>query len=520
MAVLAPTRGSLSLDGRHKGLCHVANIFALAGVPAAQLYDDSGGLDAGSCSESSRPVDQRKDHITLMTYTASKGLEWDYVMLVDANAYLISRADYTREQFEAEQYLLYVAATRAKKALHVFSNRTATNPWLALVPKDAYHVAGCPERLTFADPKSLNFMCPGQSTSCFQPETESVPVEQSVVGTNGEVLDMDSIASRVYCLGEELLYFIDSKFTYDATCTQQLTITFADVPTGRVRFLAKLARTAFIDAYNASLGKPPDKLPHLEAVLDGERVVITDNAYVAQWHARRKDEGWDTYNSLRACNKIPQSVASVLDKLNQNISLHEYTIVSDKFYHTHITNRLPAIRESYLLYIGRTPEQTRGKEYIELLFGLTALEYALATTHYFYSVNVDTVFGACACTGNIEHIEHLQKAAVSLAAEYNKKGPRIVFRPPLDKAVQGTVDFINPQGMGLFLHFTSNLRLQDILCAATHQALLSQDKTKDHLKLAIFNLANGSLQIFKCNLPQKVLYRILASNSSSHDISE
>ena len=61
-----------------------------------------------------------KDGVHIMTYHASKGLEFDTVFLPDCNEGVIPyRKSTTPEQIEEERRLFYVAMTRAKEKLHI-----------------------------------------------------------------------------------------------------------------------------------------------------------------------------------------------------------------------------------------------------------------------------------------------------------------------------------------------------------------------------------------------------------------
>lgn len=510
IAVLAPTRGQLNTDGNHRGLCHIANILALAGIAAAQLYDDGCGLT--DTSEGGRPVKQMRDHVTLMTYTASKGLEWDYVMLVDANAYLVSRANYTRERFLAERYLLYVAATRAKKVLHIFAQRGLANPWLALVPPAAYRVAGNPRSLSFHDERALQFEGDGVCMDVNEPSApaDGMPQQQQSSGEG------PSISSAVYSLSEHQLYHAGDRFRWSLASTEMLTGTAAQVPQGRSKFMARLMRLAFMDAYGAVLGHPPEPLKALAAALDETRIVICESSRVAQWHSRFRHNGWTEYDKARARSAVPPHVVDVIDQLDRGIPLQEYTLVSDKFYKAHVAERATSIRAAYTAYLGRT-DQASEVERVTALFELAALDYALATTHYFYTRDVSAVFGACACVGNVQHVHALRAAASRIAREWPHRGPRVSIQagPAPAPVLHGTIDLVDVTGSGLHLQFASSLRLQDVICAACHEAL-SPTAGAIHIRFGIFNLATGALQAFRAELAPRAVEELLGVITVAH----
>lgn len=64
---------------------------------------------------------EEKEGVTIMTYHASKGLEFDVVYLPDCNEGNIPyKKSTTPEQIEEERRLFYVAMTRAKEELHIY----------------------------------------------------------------------------------------------------------------------------------------------------------------------------------------------------------------------------------------------------------------------------------------------------------------------------------------------------------------------------------------------------------------
>ena len=69
-------------------------------------------------NEGKNQKDKKKDGIHIMTYHASKGLEFDSVFLPDCNEGIIPyRKSITKEEIEEERRLFYVAMTRAKERL-------------------------------------------------------------------------------------------------------------------------------------------------------------------------------------------------------------------------------------------------------------------------------------------------------------------------------------------------------------------------------------------------------------------
>ncbi len=68
--------------------------------------------------------DDGKDRLVMMTFHASKGLEYDTVIIVDANEGIIPHhKSLLPEDMEEERRMFYVAMTRAKHNLYIFSEK-------------------------------------------------------------------------------------------------------------------------------------------------------------------------------------------------------------------------------------------------------------------------------------------------------------------------------------------------------------------------------------------------------------
>ena len=77
-------------------------------------------LQMHALAERSGGYDRAEDALNLMTFHASKGLEFRRVYLIDLNEGLVPhRRAKTKEEIEEERRVLYVAMTRAKEELHL-----------------------------------------------------------------------------------------------------------------------------------------------------------------------------------------------------------------------------------------------------------------------------------------------------------------------------------------------------------------------------------------------------------------
>jgi len=108
IAILSPTvssRASLNI-----GLSWVANLLKHHRIPYTKHYKD--------ISNYSRKPDYsiRPGHVNLITFTASKGLEWKYVILLDFSLFQFGFLP-TESEYQEGLNLFYVALTRAREKL-------------------------------------------------------------------------------------------------------------------------------------------------------------------------------------------------------------------------------------------------------------------------------------------------------------------------------------------------------------------------------------------------------------------
>lgn len=88
--------------------------------------NNHGGLNEKTEGKNSSKIEEQRNHhkqrIHILTYHASKGLEFDYVFLPGVNANVVPhKKAITQEELEEERRMFYVAMTRAKKSLYISS---------------------------------------------------------------------------------------------------------------------------------------------------------------------------------------------------------------------------------------------------------------------------------------------------------------------------------------------------------------------------------------------------------------
>ncbi len=134
IAIICPTRGIGTYDS--VGLSVFFNLFKMHNIPFNQLYDESGFND-----ERKKTVGKIPGHVNLLTYHGTKGLEFDVVFVMDFYFHLFNIKP-TEEEHKINQYLLYVAASRAMSLMFVctYTNMHGgfLNHWITKVLPENY----------------------------------------------------------------------------------------------------------------------------------------------------------------------------------------------------------------------------------------------------------------------------------------------------------------------------------------------------------------------------------------------
>ena len=141
-AILSPTRGRMRPYGYSHGLCFITNVLYKNGIKFQQFYDEINE------ETSNIPYIPKQGYVNILTYMGSKGLEWKYTILIDAETCLINKRYFTHEKHNHDRYLLYVACSRAIKNIFIFSRCIFNivqkeyifnlNQWFSTIPNRNY----------------------------------------------------------------------------------------------------------------------------------------------------------------------------------------------------------------------------------------------------------------------------------------------------------------------------------------------------------------------------------------------
>lgn len=344
VAILSPTRGYLKERNgviNYKGLCFVSNLLYQNNISFSQFYS----LNDGD-KTTYKPI---RNHINLMTYTSSKGLEWDYVILIDANHMLLSSKNYSTERHAEEQYLLYVAASRPKKNLMIFCKDHAANPWFEKIPKDLYFVSK-------------------YSRHNFEILEHFEKKDSGNVGNVGNVgnenISEEELLYNIYLKSENNVHTnkFDNLDTFDIVLNKR----YIDILNNFLRSLLNFAE------------KDTIWLDDIHAIMSNENIVQCDNEYIISWYYRNKDriQNWETEKTNHNVN-----IVDFIEKhfTSDGVPFNQYTLI-DK-YSKFIYNKKDTVKN----HINEINNNRDGEDgIVEKLFMMSLITYSIKTSHYYY----------------------------------------------------------------------------------------------------------------------------------------
>lgn len=369
-AILAPTRGYIRNPlgmCKYKGLCYISNLLYHHNIPFKQFYSDTNANDPDAFEAARVKYKPSKNHLNLMTYTASKGLEWDYVIMIDANAHLISRVDYDQAKYLAEKYLLYVACSRPRKNLLVFTKSRYANPWFKEVPPETYKIAPrCKDTFDFFDTKLL-----------FDNRNQKQVKEETPL-PHTPSLSPNAIISK---LSIDQLYAFDKrlrgKHMIEAVEPHGSSKAEVDVPEARAPFMRYfMTHVYYVVAQGAPLPSNHHFVIDVSNILTSENIIVCASERVIAWYyENRSTMNWEAYDVVKSTLDA-RVIAFVESRFDREKQFGSYTLV-DKFYDLYISASINDIKRLYEDYTTK-PACTK------TILHISRIAYAIRTTHYFY----------------------------------------------------------------------------------------------------------------------------------------
>lgn len=366
-AILAPTRGRMRSAGKSNGLCLVTNILYKNGYKFKQFYEEASEDAGGNIQYLPEP-----GHVNILTYMGSKGLEWKYTIIIDAEICLINKKYFTVEKHKGDQYLLYVACSRAINNLFIFSKYSKRkmesvfhfNPWFSLVPNDKYkRDKRFDDEFKFQDIK----------------ENISLPDEKKI----SKILDQCS-EENLYKLAVLCDYGVEHS---KSKKTIENIYEVKEIQNSNM-FLSKFIKELFFAYYNISHNIPLKKYHDIENIINLDVIMKNFSQKFLNWYyLNRSNLTWETYDKEKD-NYDPEIRRIIENNFRRTKELSDHVIVPDSYFKMFILSNKEKIKKTYEKYL-KCKNEIKIRKY---LFKMLVIIYALETQHYYHVLNDGSKF--------------------------------------------------------------------------------------------------------------------------------
>jgi hypothetical protein len=363
-AILAPTRGRMRSDGRSNGLCLISNILFKNGYKFKQFYEEA--TDELSNNIQYAP---ESNHINILTFMGSKGLEWKYTIIIDAETCLINKRNFTEDKHKGDQYLLYVACSRAINNLFIFAKYSVRraehifhfNPWFALVPENNYR-------------RDDRFEEVFQFQEIKERKTNSEEKKITKILDNCSEEDLYNLAVLCDYGVENSNSIKEIKTIYEVKDKKHSNM-----------FISKFIKELFHIYYNIANGLPPKKFQDIENIINLDVIMKDFSPKFLNWYYyNRNNLTWESFDAEKDKPYFDPEIKKIIENnFKRTKDLSEHVIVPDCYFKTFILKNMDDIKENYNKYIEcKDCEKIR-----KYLFKIMVLIYSLETQHYYHVLN-------------------------------------------------------------------------------------------------------------------------------------
>jgi hypothetical protein len=365
-AILSPTRGRMRGYGKSHGLCLVSNILNKNGIKFKQFYEESTDEVSGGGIK----YMPTKGHVNILTYMGSKGLEWKYVIIVDADMCLINKRYFDSAKHDNDRYLLYVACSRAIESMYIFSKYTFkhgaiefnTNPWFNVIPKNMYYID--------KDFKS-HFMFPR--------------IQYRDMGNKERRITKIIDRMDEYALDElsTIISYDKKKLVSSESIYQD---DYSKLETQHSIFLGKFTEFLFHALCDLKMKKKHKSIPDIENIIDSvidPKNIMENVPYdVTEWYySHRNGLTWSKFDKeMTVETKIREYINKHFCRTKE---LHEHTIINDSYFKFFVLSKREWIRNSYQKYMD-CEDKDKMRKYA---FNIVILLHSFDTQHYFHIRN-------------------------------------------------------------------------------------------------------------------------------------
>ncbi|ATZ80594.1 ATP-dependent DNA helicase [Bodo saltans virus] len=487
-AILSPTRGKMRSAGRSNGLCFISNVLYKNGIKFKQFYEET----TDEITNNIQYVPE-KGHLNILTYMGSKGLEWKYTIILDAEICLINKRNFTEEKHKHDQYLLYVACSRAINNLYIFSkcnfnkkqNRHIFkfNPWFSAIPNNYY----------ISDERYKKYF-------------EFEKIEEKIISTDEKRISkiLDKISEKdLYELGILCNYGVENSTIvkkiikiYDCDEYSQYNSTM---------FLSKYTKELFIAFCNMKNKMPHKKYTEIENIINLDIITNTLPKYVLEWYYFNKHElSWEKFDNEKDQYE-PEFLKIIEENFDRTKELSNFLIAPDCYFKSFILSELVQLKNVYSKYL----ECQNVEDLKKYLFDIIVYIYSLETQHYFHVKNngkkFKYIFDAFS-----QMFDNIYNFVESGKIQINKHN---IFINDNDYNLSGVIDFVDNNNNIYNLKCNSDISLKHIIEQTILNVFYKKlcDTKDDHVKinLSFVNLFVGHIIEIENILPKENILKII-----------
>jgi hypothetical protein len=353
IAILSPVRSS---SNRTRGSSILCDFLALNSIPFEIFYDETKRL-----RDEKVKYEKKRGCLNILTYTGTKGLEWDHVILMDFDFNIMNRVP-TYEQYCEHKYLLHVATSRAKREMHIFSSTYLINPVVHEIIDPEIYIsnAGFPDELKY---KFLEreFNTPITSITLLLDELKDHDLAEILDNMTEHYSNVEQIV-----LDDDYCTDIDRKNS-DA-------------------FLGQLVENVFYYQIETSQNKDHRPLKTIEFILNSNIMILTSKEMsIIKSVFQSNTLTWELFDLLRP-QLTSEQIRIIETKFKRSKPLEDIIPMLQTGYNIIATN-IDKIKQAYEAYNPSTNPSRPYNEIINDIFYLTLVEYAINVDVYYYIQN-------------------------------------------------------------------------------------------------------------------------------------
>lgn len=485
-AILAPTRGRMKGFGKSNGLCLVTNVLFENGIKFEQFYEEA--HDETSNNITYCP---KKGHVNILTCMGSKGLEWNYVILIDADMCLINKREFNQEKHKNDQYLLYVSCSRAICNMIIFSKfdkdspnpEFKLNPWFSEIPKQCY-ILDNKYKIPFKYPKikTLNY------------------------GNNEKIITklLDRLTEEKLSKLYELCGYPHNENSKEVT--QIYDNDFSKTLNSNI-FLGKYVENLFNIKYMLNNGLPKKRFYDIENIINSQHMITNVHPSVNDWYyANREHFTWEKFNNEKHTldKNIVNTIESQFDKTRD---FNKHTIITENYYKYYVVSSSKTIKTNYEKYL-KTQNMKMLRTY---LFNILIFNYSIETQHYFHIKMKGKKFRNMLsdCSDLFDRVEEFAEMTNINFSDFN-----VQIENSLNKGEIDALEDINGKKHIWEFKCTSEISLKHVLQVMMYNIMYNkldclENNEIYNLKINFINFLKGEIVIFKIDLDKEKVSNIL-----------